>query len=282
MKLRWFVAWGAVVCLALFAGASWAESQADRLCTEGLKLQKAGKIQEALLLYNNALSVDLQHHTAMRAQAVALYQLGENRKAEGALRDLVALYPDDTKAQLLLARMELASGLVDQAKRRLVLITDKDPKNVSAIVGLGQAEYLAGNCYAGTDLLHKAMDLNPSNPRIRGIIRQHLRHGVQRCVAIRTDREAAERAAARAEWLRRFNEVYARLAKEEAAEDQEILKAARKELILSNIRRREALFDASLPRYHWHEGQIQHETEVVHTGTVDVNVRGNLRLRRGW
>ena len=65
MKMRWFVGCMAVVCLIAILSAVAAGAEADRLCVEALKLQQAGKTEEALALYQKALAKDMEHHTAM-------------------------------------------------------------------------------------------------------------------------------------------------------------------------------------------------------------------------
>jgi tetratricopeptide (TPR) repeat protein len=145
---------------------------ADALYAKGVELQTAGKTREALEYYKKALRQDLQHRGAMYATGTALYELGEYREAGRALREVLTFYPDDLRATSLLARIELATGSPRQAKKLFLKVLAKYPKDVPTLIGLGQAEQMLGNRFAGEQYLKRAMDVEPENTSLQQMVRK--------------------------------------------------------------------------------------------------------------
>jgi len=145
---------------------------ADALYVKGVELQRAGKTREALEHYRKALRQDLQHRGAMYASGTALYELGEYREAGRALREVLTFYPDDLRATSLLARIELATGSPRQAKKLFLKVLAKYPKDVPTLIGLGQAEQMLGNRFAGEQYLKRAVDVEPDNTSLQLMVRK--------------------------------------------------------------------------------------------------------------
>ncbi len=145
---------------------------ADGLYAKGVELQRAGKTREALAYYKKALRQDLQHRGAMYASGTAFYELGEYREAGRALREVLTFYPDDLRATSLLARIELATGSPRQAKKFFLKVLAKYPKDVPTLIGLGQAEEMLGNRFAGEQYLKRAVDVEPDNTSLQLMVRK--------------------------------------------------------------------------------------------------------------
>jgi tetratricopeptide (TPR) repeat protein len=149
--------------LALAAG----QQDVSKLYEKGLELQKAGKLKEALSLYNQCIGNDPKNYRALKAAGMAYYALGDYSKAAETLRMLLSYYPDDTGSAVYLAYCNLRLGKPEQAADALQLILVKHPRNVAAMIGLGWAQYLLGNRLVALDQFKKALALQPSNKTLQ-------------------------------------------------------------------------------------------------------------------
>lgn len=165
MKKR--VKFGVTVVAALLVLSSWtmgmAVDSADKLFKQGLELQKAGKLEQALALYEKGLSVDPQHYRSLLASGAVHYSRSDYQNAVRRFEELVALYPKDATARIQLGHAQLALGSIDEAKNIFRKILIDEPRNVSALIGLGRAEYLSGNRFTAVDTFKKALALQPGN-----------------------------------------------------------------------------------------------------------------------
>jgi tetratricopeptide (TPR) repeat protein len=149
--------------LALAAG----QQDVSKLYEKGLALQKAGKVKEALSLYNQCIGNDPKNYRALKAAGMAYYALGDYSKAAETLRILLSYYPDDTGSAVYLAYCNLRLGKVEQAADALQLILVNQPRNVAAMIGLGWAQYLMGNRLLAIDQFKKALALQPNNKTLQ-------------------------------------------------------------------------------------------------------------------
>lgn len=162
-RLRFSMALVAVIWGLASLTPVLALDSSDKLFEQGLKLQKAGKSEEALKLYEKALSINPRHYRSLLASGAVHYSRSDYQKAVRRFEELAALYPKDVRARVQLGHAELALGSIDQAKNIFRQILIEQPDNVSALIGLGRAEYLAGNRFTAADTLKKALALQPGN-----------------------------------------------------------------------------------------------------------------------
>jgi tetratricopeptide (TPR) repeat protein len=158
--------------LAIMSAAFAAAAQQDvaKLYDKGLELQKAGKLKDALGLYNQCLELAPKDQKALKAAGAAYYALGEYEKAAQKIRLLLSFSPDDRMAAVYLAYCNLHLGRTEQARDALQLILLNQPKDVAAIIGLGWAQYLAGNRLIAIEQFKKALALQPGNKTLRSTV----------------------------------------------------------------------------------------------------------------
>ncbi len=113
------------------------------------------------------MKVDIRHFNAMLASGLAYYALEDYATATEKFEDLLSFYPGNRSARLYLAHSLLNRGSVEQSKNLFAQIVSDDPTNVSALIGQGKAEFLAGNRFAATESFKKALALQPQNQSLR-------------------------------------------------------------------------------------------------------------------
>jgi len=182
--LQWFA--GLLIIIGVFTWASVSSGQgsAEDLYKRGSELQKAGKFKEALASYEKALKAGREHYGAMYGRGACLFNLGDYAAAETAARDLLRSYPDDTHGVVLLGRTLLKSGSTQEARRLFLRALDRNPQDVAALAGMGEAEYLIGNRFAGEHYLKKALALSPNDRTVQQLLgpveaanREYLKEG---------------------------------------------------------------------------------------------------------
>ena len=161
-----------VICAAFLAAVllwSYAAYAADakRLFNEGQALQKAGKLKEALKAYNQCLIIDPSNYDAMFAGGLAHFDLKEYAKAARMFEGVLAFQGEDVRVRLYLAESWDRLGRVGKAKNEYRRILEYSPDNVSALIGLGRAEFMSGNRFAAVETFKKASKLQPSNKSLQ-------------------------------------------------------------------------------------------------------------------
>ncbi len=161
-----------VICAAFFAAVLlWSHAayaaDAKRLFTEGQELQKAGKLQEALKVYNQCLIMDPSNYDVMFASGVAHFDLKDYAQAARMFDGVLAFQGEDVRVRLYLAESWDRLGRVEKAKNEYRRILGYSPDNVSALIGLGRAEFMSGNRFAAVETFKKASKLQPSNKSLQ-------------------------------------------------------------------------------------------------------------------
>src|SRR5262245_4481425 len=114
----------------------------ERYLASGDQYVSQKNYREAVIQYRNAVAIE---GTAgdIRLKLGTVYEaLGENRNALGEYVRAADLMPDNDQAQLQAGKMLVAYRRFDEAKARATKVLEKDPKNVNALIVLGNA--LAG------------------------------------------------------------------------------------------------------------------------------------------
>lgn len=141
-----------------------------KLYKKGFELQHAGKLKQALAIYDGCLEQDPTNYKALFAGATAYYAMGDYKNAQARFEKLLTFYPDKGKVPLYLAYCQLHLGQVAEAKAALERIVVDRPKDVAAMIGLGWAEYLSGNRFTAISYLKKALALQPDNKVLAGAV----------------------------------------------------------------------------------------------------------------
>ena len=109
---------------------------------------------------------------------------------------LAELYPDDVRAQAYLARIALHTGEFEHAKICFLKYLVKYPTDPSALIGLGRAEYLSGNCKAGSYYFAQALASKPGNAKVAEKVRHYQKECARTCEEVRRRLKYLERKAA--------------------------------------------------------------------------------------
>jgi len=155
-----------VVSLLIWLPSVAGAQSCAELYKQGFELQKAGKLKGALDTYDRCLESDPEYYNALLAAGTVYYSMQEYQDAASRFGVLLTYYPDDVRGRLYLAYCNLHLGLADEAKDTLERIVADEPKNVSALIALGWAEYLLDNRFTASDFLKQALALHPENKHL--------------------------------------------------------------------------------------------------------------------
>lgn len=161
------------------------QDPAEWFFRQGAELEKAGKVRQALRLYEKALEKNKRHHRALYAAGVASYGLGDYGGAEKTFKAMAELYPRDVRAHLYLARIALHTGEWEHAKIGFLKYLVKHPTDTSALIGLGRAEYLSGSCKAGSYYFDQALASKPGDAKVEEMVRHYQVDGARTCEEVR-------------------------------------------------------------------------------------------------
>jgi tetratricopeptide (TPR) repeat protein len=128
-----------VIVSALLVACSDPEQAKKEHFDNAERFRAAGKIQEAIVEYRNALRADERYGEARFRLADAYVAAGNGNQA---LREYVRaadLMPQNTEAQLRAAALLNLAGRFEDAKSRVQTVIDRDPTNARAQLILGNA-----------------------------------------------------------------------------------------------------------------------------------------------
>jgi MSHA biogenesis protein MshN len=97
-------------------------SPAQRVDAEfrkAVELMQQGRVSDAMAGYEKVLHLDGGHKAARQALVALLLEAGRNQDAEKALQDGVKGKPENTEFTMLLARLQVERGALDQASQTL-------------------------------------------------------------------------------------------------------------------------------------------------------------------
>jgi tetratricopeptide (TPR) repeat protein len=148
------------------------------------------KFGEAVVQYGNAIHLDQRFGAAQLALAQAYAASGNNRAAFPAYVRAADLLPDNLELQVEAGRLLVNGGFFEEAKTRIRPVLQREPKNIGALLVMGNA--LAGlkSLDDATDLLERAVKVDPERAGV------YTNLGVLQLA--KGDRENAEATFARA------------------------------------------------------------------------------------
>ncbi len=104
-----------------------------------------------------ALADNLSAADRYRIQASNARVTNDIPKAIEAYENLTKVNPNDLDAQFALATLYMDASKFDDARKRLKLVLDSDPKNIDALVSSGNLEIYTGNPQAALEVLNRAL-----------------------------------------------------------------------------------------------------------------------------
>jgi putative PEP-CTERM system TPR-repeat lipoprotein len=158
--------WSTAVVLALAAlGAAGCRKDPQKLKLEyvasGDRFMAQQKYSEAVIQYRSAVAQDAHFGEARFKLASAFLLSGEARNAIGEFVRAADLMPHDVSVQIQAGKMLLIAGAYPEAKTRALTALEKEPRNVDALMLMGNA--LAGmkDFDNAIQQVEKAVDADP-------------------------------------------------------------------------------------------------------------------------
>lgn len=165
-------------------------AQSDAVLRQAMELHRAGRLDEARLLYEQVLAVQPQAADALHFLGVLRYAQGEAAAGEALVRQALEAVPGYADAHNNLGNMLEASGRHEAAAASYRRALELQPDNASAHNNLAVSLKLAGRLAESESAFRKAIALAP---RV-GEFRANLGHLLQRLgredEALRSYREA--------------------------------------------------------------------------------------------
>ena len=126
------------------------------------RFMEAGKTQEAILEYRNALQEDPRYGEARLRLAQAYQTAGNFNQARREFIRAADLMPQNTVAQVQASRYLVAAGQFEDARTRIQLVIDRDPTNVDAQMIMGRALVGLKDLEGAVREIEEAIKLDPN------------------------------------------------------------------------------------------------------------------------
>ena len=147
--------------LALLTACTNTDVAKQQHFDSGKQFLSAGKHQEAIIEFRNALQQDPRFGQARYQLAEAYAATGNGA---GALQEYVRaadLLPTDNVAQIKAATFLLLARRFEDAKTRIQKVLDNDPSNIDALIVHGNALAALKDLDGATKEVQEAIDLDP-------------------------------------------------------------------------------------------------------------------------
>lgn len=155
------------VCLLGAACGSDPERLERKFVASGDGFMQAAKPAEAAVEYANAVRADPESGRARFKLAEARLAAGDKRGAVPEFIRAADLLPNDIEAQLRAGHLLLSGGMFEEARTRARRVLQKDSRNITALMMLGNA--LAGlkNLEDAVTVLERALQTDPERAGIQ-------------------------------------------------------------------------------------------------------------------
>jgi tetratricopeptide (TPR) repeat protein len=131
--------WAACVGCLLLVACSNSEVAKKEHFDNAERFMAAGKTQEGIVEYRNAIREDPKYGEARFKLAEAYASVGNQNQAYREFVRAADLMPQNNEAQIRAARYLTAASLFEDAKTRIQPVVDRDPSNAEAQLVLGNA-----------------------------------------------------------------------------------------------------------------------------------------------
>ena len=152
----------AVLAISTAAACSNPEQAKREHFDNANRFMEAGKTQEAILEYRNALQEDPRYGEARLKLAEAYQAVGNFNQARREFIRAADLLPQDTVAQVQASRYLLLAGQFEDARTRIQLVIDRDPTNVDAQMIMGRALVGLKDLEGAVREIEEAIKLDPN------------------------------------------------------------------------------------------------------------------------
>ena len=122
--------------------------------------QRFSEAEEAL---EKALICDPESRYILRKLPLLLIRMGKPLAAAQFLRDTIEKYPDDLQAKLLLARLDIRSGEIEEAIAIYTGIISENPEDETVLLRLGYLHSQENNFNEAEKCFKQALQVNPES-----------------------------------------------------------------------------------------------------------------------
>jgi tetratricopeptide (TPR) repeat protein len=157
-----FVCGAVAVCDQILAPAQPIEKSAANDILAGHAFYYAGKSQNAMAAYRDAIARDPKRLSAWLNGAVVLAELGRHAEAAAWYRHALALQPDSSRIATALAETELHRGRLLEAANAVDHALDRDPNAPRAWIAKGDVLLASSRASDAAAAFAKAAELRPS------------------------------------------------------------------------------------------------------------------------
>ncbi|MGC2163289.1 MAG: tetratricopeptide repeat protein, partial [Silvibacterium sp.] len=136
------------------------------------KALAAGRLQQAVALYRNALTIDPNEPLLAYKLAMALNQTGDIAGERAALEHAIQLNPHFALAQNQLGYLDVQNDDTKSAELHFRLAVQADPGYANAWMNLAATLYLESEWKEAKDAISHVLLLDPADPRAKQLNEQ--------------------------------------------------------------------------------------------------------------
>lgn len=171
------------------------QQQALEKFNAGQDLHQAGKLKEALALYDESIALDGTDFAVHFQRGNALVALGRTAEAVGAFKRVTELQPDFVKAHLRLGRALVATGQIVEAEPAFKKASELEPNNLDAILGVAECQLARNAPGEALALLEPIQKFAPDDARYFGLLGESQRLSKKNDAALTSFNECLRRDA---------------------------------------------------------------------------------------
>ncbi|UCH84184.1 MAG: tetratricopeptide repeat protein, partial [Candidatus Latescibacterota bacterium] len=168
---RWALAICAF-CVLITLGEAWRQRTIRTLTTTGLESLGRRDYGRALQQYDQLTMISPRNAWAYNRKAVAYVNQRDYPNAKANFERAVQLDPDDAQIRQNFARFLFMTGNIDQAAKEFEDTHRLVPFDTSVLSDLARARLKQGRKRDATALLTRALELNPADSTISGLLSQ--------------------------------------------------------------------------------------------------------------
>ena len=144
-------------------GGSGANAPTPALLQQAFSFHQAGRLQEALGLYQRVLTAQPNHPDALNLSGVATFQLGDGDRAVKLVQAAIAFKPDHVDAHNNLGNMLKALGRLDEAETAYRRALEIKPDYAEAHFNLGNVLPALGKLDEAATAYRRALEISPDH-----------------------------------------------------------------------------------------------------------------------
>ena len=143
-----------------------APKNADLKAEKARILSKDGRVDEALVMYDNAFNADMKNLEIGQRYAQFLFEMGMFEESANVYNALIAVEPGNKDLYFNLGLAFLRLDDVESAKDQFETVVALDPEDVQAMTMVAQVYFDLEDYVTAEVYFRQALDIEPENPDI--------------------------------------------------------------------------------------------------------------------